>query len=305
MASSSSSTTSSVSSFPSSSSTPSFLAGLAPPSLRHEPGGVESEQVLRSLYPDASLFGGNGQQHTTASGFHADAPVYRSVHMEVSSSLSPPAPFELQADSHSGFAKPAYMNFGGETASNPSPSSLKFVPQQQLSFSKNTMELPPPQDGSNLKSEPLNRAQSQQPQQQQQAQPQQQYRTQPLLQQKQQSSSEPPNCPTWLEPQSHFYCTCAHPSSLYETVQSALQSLHESGSCAGAYVSSGGGGLICTLDCDPIPARFKIACSANTTAGATTPFIVRIYTADAASHKYCVEFQRRQGDVVHFFRLYQ
>lgn len=109
----------------------------------------------------------------------------------------------------------------------------------------------------------------------------------------------PPQAPAWLEPNSHFFCSCpppTTPSTLYDTVHATLQSLHEGNSAS----------AICTLDCTPTPTRYKLSCTAyQRHSGAATPFIVRIFAADVDSHKYCVEFQRRQGDVVHFYELFR
>ena len=111
----------------------------------------------------------------------------------------------------------------------------------------------------------------------------------------------PPQAPIWLEPNSHFFCTCPAPSStpahLYDTVQSVLQSLHE---------GVNGANGICTLDMTPKPDRYKLNCTAyQRHSGAATPFIVRIFTSNSSANKFCVEFQRRQGDIVLFYELFR
>ena len=112
----------------------------------------------------------------------------------------------------------------------------------------------------------------------------------------------PPQAPVWLEPNSHFFCTCDHPhtpATLFDTVQRTLLQLHEN-------TSNPNSNSICTLDCTPVPARYKLSCTAYANrSGGCTPFVVRIFTADAASNKYCVEFQRRQGDCTHFFDIFR
>jgi hypothetical protein len=113
-------------------------------------------------------------------------------------------------------------------------------------------------------------------------------------------TSQPPIAPMWLEPNSHFYCTAASPSQLFETLLVALQSLHEAANDDTRSSS------ICTLDCVPSPQLFKLSCTAyQRHSGVATPFIVRVFTTDASKSKYVVEFQRRQGDVVHFYEIFR
>ena len=120
------------------------------------------------------------------------------------------------------------------------------------------------------------------------------------------SEASPPPAPEWLEPNSHFFCSCpppATPTLLYDTVQSTLQSLHESPSPSPEEPQSD---ALFAIDCTPVPARFKISCAAyQLRCGDCTPFVVRVFTVDAAKHKYCVEFQRRKGDVAAFWTLFR
>jgi len=266
------------------------LEGLAQLSLQQHSQQGEASLVLRSLYPST--------QHTSVSGFQADAPLYRSVHMAESCSLSP-APIDLHAAGLDSFADKPYFQYADGRAADmkslqpphAAMQGMKFIPQQQLQFSKATgsMELPPQEDA--LKPQAATPVPAPAP-----------AVAAAASAAASESSDVPPPCPSYLEPQSHFFCTVPPPSKpmlLYDTVQQTLQSLHESG------VGTVNGSSICTLDCQPAPARFKIVCTAYCPSGIAVPFVVRIYTADAKQNKYCVEFQRRQGDVVRFFQLFR
>jgi hypothetical protein len=266
-----------ASQFPSASSVPTYLEVPSLYASDHN-----QSDVLRSLFPQPAV--GLVGAHSSVSGFPTDAPVYRSMQLMESSALSP-APFDLHA---AGLDQPSFEKNANKA----------FVPLQQPheAFSRKSMELPPRHESPIPAQEPtviVTSVVSSDQQQQQQ---------QPLV--------SPPGMPMWLEPQSHFFCTCVPPTTprlLFETVQSTLQTLTESeGNGSASAASAAAQKSTFTLDLVPSSDRFKIDCTAyQACSGAATPFIVRIYTSDVQHGKFCVEFQRRQGDVIHFYELFR
>jgi len=138
--------------------------------------------------------------------------------------------------------------------------------------------------------------------------------------------SVPPPVPMWVEPNSHFYCSCIAPMTpniLFDTVVATLTSLteDESGIVKRACPQGRGSGenkCVCTIDCTPAPDQFKVTCCAYVGQSAiATPFIVRVWDCNgdgndngtgsqsSEARKYCVEFQRRQGDVLTFYELFR
>lgn len=267
---------------------------LAPPSLASMQSHHSDSLVLRSLYPNSgsSSSGSSGRENHAA--FKPEPTVYRSVTIDsAGSGAFDHSPFDPLGQFDRGYPMSAY--------GPPSAKELNLNPKMQSFSTYQPADYKP-----TLKHSP-------QPQQQQQpiklsavVSPQ----ASPIVAVTSAAAAAaasiaslhaPPPAPMWLEPNSHFFCSCHPPTTpalLFDTVQATLQSLHENS-------DSSADASICTLDCTPTPARFKLACTAYASrSGAATPFVVRIYTADAAKHKYCVEFQRRRGDVTHFYALF-
>lgn len=259
---------------------------LAPPSLMDS-----SSSVLRSLYPGAASAVGSSSSSSNHAAFALEPTIYRSVALmaEPAQAFDPLHSY----DQHNAYG--AYN--GGGDLSMPKlmqqadfRPTLKHSPQpffaevNKKTTTQNNLEVPTAIPAPAAVAETATVIA-------------------PVP-----SSATPPQVPEWLEPNSHFFCSCAPPTTptlLYDTVHTTLQSLHESPSPSPEEPQPQSDALF-ALDCTLAPARFKIECFAyQLRCGDCTPFVVRVFTVDAAKHKYCVEFQRRKGDVAAFWTLFR
>ena len=251
---------------------------LAPPSLMDS-----SSSVLRSLYPGASFStGSSSSTSSNHAAFALEPTVYRSVALMA----EPAQAFDPLHSAHNAYgaynndlAMPKLMpqaDFRPTLKHSPQP----FFPEVNKKQQQDNLAVPTLIPAAVAETAAISAPAS--------------------------AEATPPQAPEWLEPNSHFFCSCAPPTTptlLYDTVQSTLQSLHESPSPSPEEPQSD---ALFAIDLTLVPARYKIqAWAYQLRCGDCTPFVVRVFTVDAAKHKYCVEFQRRKGDVAAFWTLFR